>query len=115
MRSANYIKHITLNNGTLVNSVLDSEISLDGDNNILFLARTYSPYYQADTNYLIPKSKNELKELTLDKYKVRYYTDFDKYHRLWSSSLMDMSKADTYRSYKTEISLEKYLSVVKNH
>ena len=49
IRSTNYIKHVTLNNGTLAHSALDSEISLDYDSNILFLARTYSPYYQADT------------------------------------------------------------------
>ena len=103
-RSVNYIKCTALNSETLANSALDSEISLGDDNNILSLAKKYTPYFQVETNYLSPKTNVELKRLL---------SDF--YHRTWLSSLSNMPKACTYRLFKSDISFEKYLSVVKNH
>ena len=96
-KSTLYIKQTAQNTGTLANLALDNELSLYDDNNIFFLAGTLTPYYQRDSNYQVPQNKNELRNVTLDKY-----------HRLWRQSLSDMSKADTYRSLKTEISFKKY-------
>ena len=104
LRSTLYVKQTAQNTGTLANIALDNELSLFDDDNIFFLARTLTPYYQQDTNYLVPQNKYELRNVALDQY-----------YRLWQQALADMSKADTYRSLKTDISLEKYLHLVRNH
>ena len=63
-----YIKQTAQNSGTLTNVALDSELSLYDDDNLLFLARTLTPYYQHDSNYQIPKNRNELKRSIHDQY-----------------------------------------------
>ena len=87
LKSVLYIKQTAQNSESLANIVLDNELSLCDDDNILFLARTCTPYYQHDSNYQMPKNKVELKRLILDHY-----------HRIWRQALTTMSKADSYVS-----------------
>ena len=102
-RSVMYIKHVELHNGTLANQVLDFEISYDDEFNILSLVRKFTDYYSEVSNYLTPTNKSELKKHVNDNY-----------DNMWKIGINQLSKSDTFTSFKSEISLEKYTWQVKN-
>ena len=67
-RSVSYIKHVGFNMETLANIALDNELSLYDESNILSLTRNFSPYFNNNTNYLIPECKSENKKKTSEWY-----------------------------------------------
>ena len=101
-RSVSYIKHVGFNMETLANIALDNELSLYDESNILSLTRNFSPYFNNNTNYLIPECKTEIKKKTSEWY-----------NEVWSQGITALSKADTFRSVKTSIAFEQYLGLVK--
>ena len=103
-RSTSYIKHVGFNAGSLAYTALDNELSEHDDSNILSLSQKFTPYFNDDSNYKIPSNKIETKKVVTSYYEA-----------IWKEDLNAMSKADTYRSIKSFIFFEKYLSVVKNH
>ena len=102
-RSVMYIKHVDLHNGTLANQALDFEISHDDEFNILSLVRKFTDYFSEVSNYLIPTNKTDVKKHVNDKY-----------DNIWKTGINQLSKSDTFNSFKTEIGLEKYTWQVKN-
>ena len=102
-RSVMYIKHVDLHNGTLANQALDFEISHDDEFNILSLVRKFTNYFSEVSNYLTPTNKSDLKKHVNDNY-----------DNMWKIGINQLSKSDTFTSFKSEISLEKYTWQVKN-
>lgn len=103
-RSVLYIKHVASVSGTLANNSLDYEASCFDMSNILSLIRQFTPYFSESNNYLSPKNKEEVKN-----HSKAYYNE------IWSRQLSIMSKADSFVLFKSDIGLEKYTWVVKNH
>ena len=93
-RSVLYIKQVALYTGTLAYHALDQELSLNDESNNFYLARMCTPYFN-DTNS--PKDKKEVKHITNECY-----------DKVWQTGIKLMSKADTFLSFKKNISLEKY-------
>ena len=103
-RSILYIKHLESISGTLANCSLDSEVSCLDKCNILSLARQFSEYYSEGSNYLSPKNKEEVKN-----HSKSYYD------AIWCGQISEMSKADSYTLFKSNIGLEIYTWAVKNY
>ena len=102
-KSVLYIKYIDLHNSCLANQALDIEISQNDDFNIMSLVRKFTHYFTENTNYICPNNKFDVKKDL-----------FENYDEIWKNGINQLSKSDTFMSFKTNIRLEKYIWEVKN-
>ena len=101
-RSVAYIQSLDRGDNSLANQALDWETDRYEDN-ILSLARKYTPFYHENSSYREPKNKREVKNIVMQNY-----------DNLWKDKIKLLSKASSFLSYKANNEFEKYLCLVKN-
>ena len=99
-RSVSFINHIKHNHMSLANQSLKYDSELNDDCNVLQLIRKFIPTHECDISSNKEKIKKQCQEY---------------YDRISKVELGNMSKAESYRLYKSDTKVEKYLSVITNN
>ena len=85
---------------SLANQSLKYDSELNDDCNVLQLIRKFIPTHECDISSNKEKIKKQCQEY---------------YDRISKVELGNMSKAESYRLYKSDTKVEKYLSVITNN
>ena len=101
--SLNFINHIRFNPESLAYQALVYEQGLNDNSNIFQLVKRFTPFHNIVDQHVETISKTKLK-----KQRYNYYDE------LWKTDLLKLSKSESYRLYKSNICIDKYLDCVKN-
>ena len=99
-RSVNFINHLKLNENSLANQSLNFDKELNDEINIFQLIRNFIPNLDQD--------------VITNKIKIKKWCQ-ESFDKISKDELNKLSKSESYRLYKVNTHLEKYLYVIKNN